>query len=184
MLCIRCGRETHTFRHCTARFNIKNILINDKDPPEFQIIQKRKHSSISTPRSGVYVILHGNNRRFVGQSDNIDQSVTDHKKTLKDVFEVSVITPATDPDSWEHNETLAQMEKYGILSVRGSKYTAKLLMTDDILKIRSEICEKYDRCRNCGKPGHFSAECKGEPYDSEPSSNHITSSEEGSDEDV
>lgn len=122
-------------------------------------------------RSGVYVIVHGCDRRFVGVSDDIDAAIAKHRKELENVKELPCITDSYGVDllTWEKNETIAQMEKYGILSVRGSIYKSKLLMMDQVLDIRTEIAAVFDNCRRCGKKGHFSAECKSCPYDSCPS---------------
>lgn len=127
-------------------------------------------------RSGVFVISHGFNRRFVSVSNDIDATVAKYSAELENVVEMPCITDSygVDFSTWERNETIAQMEKYGILSVRGSVYKSKLLMMDQVLAIRTEIAAIYDRCRCCGKEGHFSAECRSCPYDSCPSDEEAT----------
>ena len=121
------------------------------------------------PRSGVYVLQFANGMFYVGKSAHIDQRIRQHECKMvpctagwpRPFFEIPTLTPKleSDHESWERNETLELMQKYGIGKVRGWMYTSQDLSDEVEESIISQICEKYDCCRLCGKKGHFVSAC-------------------------
>ena len=89
-----------------------------------------------------------------------------------------------DFESWERNETLAQMRTHGIDRVRGWRYTSEKLSAKDIANVEAEICEKEDLCRYCGQKGHFQAQCwKRKAEGDDECSDEVEESEYDDDED-
>ena len=107
---------------------------------------------------------------YVGKSNDIDQRIAQHEHSKGFLVELPTITEPlhNDHESWERNETLAQMNKHGIEKVRGWMYTTKILTKSNVKSIQEQLCEKFDLCRVCGLPGHFASDCK--EYSEEPSS--------------
>lgn len=147
--CFKCWKKGHYASQCFIQLNEK----------------KKKRNEYATKRSGVYAIQYPNGQIYIGKSDNIDKRISQHTVEQRHhrgiPREISTISEAipNDLESWERNETLAQMMKNGIENVRGWMYTSEFLSEDQEDSIMSQICEKYDLCRNCGKAGHFANDC-------------------------
>jgi hypothetical protein len=144
--CFKCGCYGHFANEC---FSVKRV--------------HTQHTSLKK-RSGVYVIKHQDGKIYVGKSNDIDSRIAQHAMNAigkGSVSEIPTITKSIGDDfeSWERNETLAQMVKYGVDNVRGWMYTSKCLSKSEIISIEQQIREKYDLCRKCGLHGHFANEC-------------------------
>ena len=166
--CFRCNRYGHYANDCFAKTTFSGKRLHDDDD-----VYPSKNSKA---RSGVYVLEFPCGMRYVGKSNDIDTRIGQHRR--KEVAatsymrgtprEVQLLSPHAlhqDHESWERNEFLAQAQAVGAENVRGWKYTAPTMTEDDVDSIASELCEKYDCCRVCGKKGHFARDCK-ESYSS------------------
>jgi hypothetical protein len=158
--CYRCGRYGHWANACFASYAVCGKQLGD----EYRELKRAR-------RSGVYVIKTGSGMYYVGKSNDIDRRISEHVAEKGPVTEV---VPITDPiyhdlESWERNETLAQMRLRGPAFVRGWMYTSEQLTSEMWDSIRSQIREKYDLCRICGCKGHFASECPGSSEQSESS---------------
>lgn len=118
--------------------------------------------------SGVYVLELNNNKRYVGMSENIVERITQHisgngasfTKKYKVIKQGVLLTERDGSlESWECNETLAQMIKYGINNVRGFQWINNEISKEDAYAIKTQMCGLFSLCNNCGKPGHYSSEC-------------------------
>jgi len=160
--CFRCHRYGHYASDCFAKTTFSGKRLHDDDD-----VYSSKNSKA---RSGVYVLEFSGGMRYVGKSNNIDARIGQHRR--KEVAatsnmrgtprEVQLLSPHAlhqDHESWERNEFLAQAQAVGAEKVRGWKYTAPTMTEDDVDNIASELCEKYDCCRVCGKKGHFAKQC-------------------------
>ena len=65
-----------------------------------------------------------------------------------------------DMESWERNEVLTRMFEFGIDNVRGWMYTLKTMPLEQKISAFDQICEKFDRCRKCGRGTHFVRDCQ------------------------
>lgn len=59
----------------------------------------------------------------------------------------------------EDKYTLMYMEVYGIDNVRGGSYTKIVLPKEQTTQINLQLNSANDRCRTCGKKGHFEKDC-------------------------
>jgi hypothetical protein len=145
--CFRCGREGHWASECYAKTSVGNSLT-------------------AKGIRGVYCLTDSDGKLYVGKSDNISERIDDHKmgegtrflgQNLQRIAPET--TPISDLESWERNETLTMMYKRGIENVRGWMFTTRSLSDDQKQDAFSQICEKFDLCRKCGRDGHFVTSC-------------------------
>ena len=134
--------------------------------------KKFKSGKTDAPISGIYVLENGRDatpRFYVGKSNNVAQRVRAHMSGQGGVGylrgqhlrEVALISSGSlgDLESWERNETLERMHRFGIDSVRGWMFTDLELSDDQYETAFNQICEKFDLCRRCGRNSHFRGSC-------------------------
>lgn len=125
---------------------------------------------------GIYVLRldNGNKNRpiplcYVGKSNNIKRRIAQHRNGAgaaciagEPFTRVAPITEGStdDMESWERNEVLARMFESGIDNVRGWMYTLRTMPIDQKLSAFDQICERFDRCRRCGRGTHFVKDCR------------------------
>ena len=122
--------------------------------------------------SGIYVLenLSGKTPKFyVGKSNNITHRIHAHKTvqggvgylTNCNLRQVPLISHGSldDLESWERNETIERMYRYGIDNVRGWMFTSLSLSEEQYQAAFNQICEKFDLCRRCGHNSHFKQKC-------------------------
>ena len=105
---------------------------------------------------------------YVGKAINIEHRIAQHASgsgavciTGEPFERVEPVTKmsADDMESWERNEVLARMFEFGIDNVRGWMYTLRTMPLEQKLSAFDQICEKFDRCRKCGRGTHFVRDC-------------------------
>jgi predicted GIY-YIG superfamily endonuclease len=116
---------------------------------------------------GVYVLQMPNGSFYVGKSVNIQERIKQHTEgngasCARGKFRrVPPLTASCeDLEAWERAEVLARMKKHGIRKVRGWMYTNPDFTESQVDHAFSQVCEKYDLCRRCGRGGHFAVECR------------------------
>ena len=155
--CFRCGRYGHYADSCFAQTTFSGKRLRDDYEEEpYQCFKCGNYGHFASDcfakkRSGVYVIKHSNGMIYVGKSNDIDQRIAQHEHSKGFLVELPTITEPlhNDHESWERNETLAQMNKHGIEKVRGWMYTTKILTKSNVKSIQEQLCEKFDLCRVC-----------------------------------
>jgi hypothetical protein len=116
-------------------------------------------------QAGVYVLINTQTGIFyVGKSNNVAARIQQHmnEKGPGVLAIENTITSgsANDLESWERNEVLTRMYRYGMDSVRGWRYTRSgNLTTEEKMSARNDIMEKFDLCRRCGHNNHFVDKC-------------------------
>ena len=116
--------------------------------------------------SGVYVLELPGGRYYVGKSGNVGGRLEQHRggtgASCAEGF-LRRLAPLTPPDddaeAWERAETLARMRRHGIARVRGWMFTAPALTEPQREAAFTQVCERFDLCRRCGRGGHFAASC-------------------------
>ena len=126
---------------------------------------QHNNTASSNQQAGVYVLRNSKtNVCYVGKSTNIEIRILQHRRdNAPDVLNrESVLTSGSinDMESWERNEVLTRMYREGMDCVRGWRYTRREPLTlDDKISARSDIMEKFDLCRSCGRNNHFADKC-------------------------
>jgi hypothetical protein len=147
--------------------------------PGYTFIQKGNNSKVSVTGGGtsggpggIYVLSLINTSTpffYVGKATNIINRIEQHTNgtgaTCISGEQFTRVDPITtgsidDMESWERNEVLTRMFEYGISNVRGWMYTLRTMPQDQKLSAFDQICEKFDRCRKCGRGTHFIRDCQ------------------------
>ena len=134
------------------------------------------HGGSNAAQKGIYVLRLEHKGAapkpflfYVGKATNIAQRIQQHHDgigaycvTGEPFTRVEPITQgsADDLESWERNEVLARMFESGIDNVRGWMYTFRTMPVEQKLSAFDQICEKFDRCRKCGRGTHFVRDCQ------------------------
>jgi hypothetical protein len=145
-------------RSCLARYQYTTVRCVDRE-----IIDE------PTTTGGVYVLqLHGG-YYYVGKTSRaIKERVKEHFKMprswMKLHHPIKVVPTITrlpsDFVSWERAETLERIWLHGASKVRGWQYTLVNLTEVDEQAIVTQLCERKDLCRRCGRGNHFMPQCK------------------------
>ena len=118
--------------------------------------------------SGVYRLQLSDNKYYIGKSYEIERRIWCHLHnngsawTRKyDVIErLPLLTDCKDSKLWELEETLENMNQFGIDNVRGSMFSKIILSNEEKINAGKLYCEMYDLCRKCGSGNHFITYCK------------------------
>jgi hypothetical protein len=147
-----------------------------KPRPKIQRVDKTSHGPVQYftgsraatytdhNQAGVYVLKNTQtNVYYVGKSENIENRILQHRDINQAALnrETTITTGSKDDlESWERNEVLTRMYRFGMESVRGWRYTRKgELTTQEKTSARNDIMEKFDLCRRCGHNNHFANKC-------------------------
>ncbi len=148
--------------------------------PDHVFIQRGvgpKAAALANPKlhaaiAGVYVLRMDNKPTaffYVGKATNIEHRIQQHANgtgafciTGEPFTRVDSVTKGStdDMESWERNEVLTLMFEFGINNVRGWMYTLKNMPPEQKVSAFDQICEKFDRCRKCGRGTHFVRDCQ------------------------
>lgn len=129
---------------------------------KLQQLKRKRGANGSGVRAGVYVLELKDSHFYVGKSKDIDERIAQHRVKRPVVRELPPLTDVSDRDdldSWERIETLARMKEHGVDSVRGWAFTQPWLSAADQYSAVTQVCERFDLCRRCGRSGHFVTEC-------------------------
>ena len=118
--------------------------------------------------NGVYRLLLKNNKIYIGKSTNIEKRISKHFKNkgsywtrkFNVIKRLCTLTTYTNNPFWELQETLENMNKYGIDNVRGSMFSKYNLDRNEKILAAQLYCEMNDLCKKCGSPDHFITQCK------------------------
>jgi len=192
MTCYRCGRKGHFASNCYARTSKEGDSLDsssesDDDDDNYRYARSKKakpnpplslgSAGTGSPVvSGVYVLQTRNGLFYVGKSNNVKARIQEHRSGLGaaclDGSSFQVVTrlltsgSTADLESWERNETLQRMKAHGIENVRGWMFTSKNLTDKDREDAFTQICEKFELCRRCGRSSHFADRCFARTRDS------------------
>jgi len=134
-------------------------------------MEPRALSYVPAKSSGIYVLYldtRTNPFFYVGKANDIERRIQQHETgsgayciTGEPFTRVEPVTKGSmdDIESWERNEVLTRMYEFGIDNVRGWMYTFKTMSAEQKLSAFDQICEKFDRCRKCGRGTHFVRDC-------------------------
>ena len=170
--CSRCGRRGHARADCYARTRANGAPLRLPDTRPARIMGAP--SAAPAPgAAGVYALQDGAGRVYVGKSQHVAQRVRAHRAgdgtRFLDAASAAPLplrthgTPGEDLETWERNETLAQMHAHGVDNVRGWIFTTtgatRLTPPEMRASAVAQVCEKFDLCRRCGRGGHFATAC-------------------------
>ena len=154
--CYRCGRPGH--------FKVDCYAVTHRNGHPLPVEKRRRITPQGGSQAGVYVLKDSKGRVYVGKSADVKRRVEENKKGKGTTFlgegirQAAPLTKGStdDLESWERNETLAQMRRQGVSRVQGWMFTGEV---DRECAFR-HVCEKFDLCRKCGRAGHFIDRCK------------------------
>ena len=142
------------------------ILLQRGGPPK-AVVAQIPQAINSSEVKGIYVLRLDNKPTpffYVGKSSNIAERIQQHKDgrgaycvTGEPFTQVPPVTHGSvdNMDSWERDEVITRMFEFGINNVRGWMYTLKTMPVEQKVSAFDQICEKFDRCRKCGRGTHF-----------------------------
>ena len=112
----------------------------------------------------IYIIRCIRNKYYIGKTLNPGFRLGDHFEGhgsgWTSIYKPIEIIDIFEGDKYDEDKyTLIYMEKYGIDNVRGGTYTQVKLSSEQIRNIDQQIISANDKCRKCGKRGHFIADC-------------------------
>ena len=146
---------------CNATINMDGEFIDSEDEEE--------SSDEEEDNRGVYSLELNNGKYYVGKSEDMEPRIGKHEnghgsawtKLHGVIGEIPTITPhMEDLESWERCETIAMGLKYGIENVRGHLWTRVTLPRSDIISFETQVCERMDFCRKCGRGCHMIGSCR------------------------
>lgn len=115
--------------------------------------------------SCVYVLLLGENKRYVGWTNNLPVRLQEHLDGKGSAWtkkygyiKCEQVIPTTDRFD-EDKYTKKLMAEYGIENVRGGSYITIELSPDTKLLLMKELRMSTNRCLGCGRPGHYIDKC-------------------------
>ena len=137
----------------------------------------------------IYVLKLQGGRYYIGKSDNVMKRYQQHLEGNGSAWTrkykpVSFEKAIENVSSFEEDKiTKEYMSKYGIDKVRGGSYSEIELSDFHIAALEMEMRGAHDLCTQCGRSGHFVANCYAK---TDASGNRIeyaeSSDEESSDE--
>ena len=130
-------------------------------------IIKRLFNCSRFSNSGVYRLLLSDGKIYIGKSNNIENRINSHKnntgaawtKRYNFIKRLPTITNKTDSLFWELEETLENIQQFGINNVRGSMLCKISLSREDKISAAQLYCEMYDLCKRCGSNNHYITNC-------------------------
>jgi hypothetical protein len=148
----------------------RGFVLIQTDPKQYAV---RAHDRKGVGHNkGIYVLQLDNRPTpffYVGKATNIALRIQQHQDgtgafciTGKPFTRVDPVTKGStdDMESWERNEVLTRMFEFGIDNVRGWMYTLKTMPEEQKISAFDQVCEKFDRCRKCGRGTHFVRDCQ------------------------
>ena len=115
----------------------------------------------------IYVLQCEEDKYYVGKTDtnkfridtHFDSNGSEFTKKYKPIDIYQIIPEC---DKYDEDKYVKKyMNKYGIDNVRGGTYTKIILDSETKNLLKKEIVSATDKCFNCNKKGHFTANC---PY--------------------
>ena len=148
MSCFRCGRRGHWIDSCYASTDVRGVPISDDSFDD------------DGGNDGVYALVTSRGVHYVGKSEDIDGRIA--RCLSGEIFtRVPLLTRGYvhDLESWERDETLTRMLRYGISSVKGSAFVSRTLSDEDWACAFNQVCDRFELCRKCGRDTHFADAC-------------------------
>lgn len=112
----------------------------------------------------VYVLQLTEGKYYVGSTSDFDRRLAEHRSGegsawTKKYPVVNVLSCEEGDALMEDATTKRCMLEHGIENVRGSLYCQIELPSHTISKLKKELAQLDGACFNCGKKGHYAAQC-------------------------
>lgn len=116
----------------------------------------------------IYILKLENEKYYVGKTlnpifrikDHFEQTERQSSAWTKMYKPTAIEKIIPNCDSFDEDKiTKIYMKKYGISNVRGGSYVKITLEKEVITLLQKEIDTAENNCFNCGKKGHYIAEC-------------------------
>tara|TARA_B110000027_G_C15930518_1_gene216713 strand:- start:72 stop:605 length:534 start_codon:yes stop_codon:yes gene_type:complete len=117
--------------------------------------------------SGVYRLQLSDNKYYIGKSHEIERRIWCHlhdngsawTKKYNVIERLPLLTYCKDSKLWELEETLENINLFGIDNVRGSMFSRIILSNEEKINAGQLYCEMYDLCIKCGSNKHYVKDC-------------------------
>lgn len=125
----------------------------------------------------IYVLALEHGKFYVGMSVDVEKRVKQHFDGLGS-FWTKKYKPIKHIKTYKmHGEdyhVIKMMYEHGIQNVRGGSFSKLKLTPSDVDMAKRMIYTQYNLCYKCGKPGHYTHECKRVHCDRCGRTNHTT----------
>ena len=128
---------------------------------------RRNYNSSSLINNGVYRLQLSNNKYYIGKSNDIKKRIFQHTqdggsywtRKFPVIERLEPLTNSYNSPFWELEETLENINNYGIDNVRGSFFSKMTLNRQDRILAAQLYCEMHNLCKKCGSNNHFIKDC-------------------------
>ena len=150
----------------TSTPNRKRDRSRSREKKSSHFSSSSSSSSSSSTNSGLYVLLLHHNKRYVGESENIDQRFKVHESGAGSEWTrkyppIKIESRHTKDNPFAEDILVKKlMLEHGVHNVRGGSYSQLVLPDAQHEALHKEFATATNACFTCGERGHYARYCK------------------------